>query len=253
MTESDKLQLKKILDRPNFKKDALQIVVNRIFTDINGTVYDKNDAAIPDNLKTDYPVYVFGQYDFEGAYYLGLKNTPPPAAAPFLLADIYGRGNPFFYGFSGLADINRYVKPGDLITVYADNLAAPSWFIWVIQRCSNKSLGSILNNLPNLPTDPDYGYINVTSLDYYADNDEQWKQVLTMIKYDYLGLVGSDEIQPFMYRTPATFNNGFTPIRWKFRLDQYIGINTRFIFESDSITLTFQVEHRFNEFKNKNV
>lgn len=236
---------------PKFKKDVLQIDIQRIYTDVNGTILDKNDPLIPDALKVQIPLYVFGQYDRIGAYVLGIKNTPAPVGCFFLQTYTWGVGNPFFFGFTGLSDIEKKLKPGDLITVYTDNVNFPNAYVFVIQTCPTRSLTSILNNLPNLPYDPDYGYLRVTGFDYYVavNNDEQWKENIKFLTYDMLGLVKSNDLSPYASKPAKTINNQFIAIRYKFRLDQYVGLNTYMLFETDNITLTFFIEHRLNELK----
>lgn len=236
--------LKVLMNAPLYRKDSLQIVVKRFYTDVNGTILDKNDAAIPDALKVQMPVYLFGEFDRQGAYYLGLKNLPPQPGVNFLLSFVYGISNPFIAGFSGLSDIENNIAIGDLVNVYTDDLNAPNIFIWMVQHIDGRSLGSIMQNLPSLPVDPQYGYLKIFELDYYADNENQWRENMQYITYDFLGLVKSDNLQPFTYKTPLSYQNGFVAIRMESTLSQYLGLNTYMLFESDSITFNFLVKIR---------
>lgn len=241
MTEAE---FQKKIKEPPYRRDSLQISILRIYTDVNGTIVDK--ATVPAALQVDFPVYVFGEYDRQGAYNLGLKNTPPASTTFYLCSYVYGINNPFFFGFSGLSDIQGQLEPGDLVTVYTDDLNVPSYYIWIVQRCPDKSLGSILTNLPALPYDPDYGYIRARYFDYYTDNEEQWKENLKLISYNMLGNVKSDGISPYAFKPAITINNQFIQVRVKFRLTQYFGIQFYMLYDTDNITLNFQIEHRLN-------
>lgn len=245
MTPQQKEFNRKMLE-PQYKKDALQIVVERFYTDVDGVILAKTDPSIPAALKTDFPLYVFGEYDRAGAYFLGLKNTPPKVGSYFYQSIVWGTGNTVF-GFSGLSDIENRLTPGDLVTVYTDDVNAPSCFVFIVQSCSGKSLASIMQNLPNLPYDPDYGYIRVMNMQYYTNNFDQWKENLQYIQYDFLGLVQSDGLSPFAYKPSVTINDQFIDIKNKFVLTQYLGINTYLLYTTDTMTLTFMVEHRLNE------
>lgn len=231
------------MKEPSFKLDVLQITVKRFYTDVLGTIVDK--STVPAALQVNLPFYVFGEYDRLGGYQLGLKNTPPPNTVKFLQSFTYGIGNPFFYGFTGLSDIQGQLSIGDLVQVYTDDLNAPNYFIYIVQSSpGNRSLVSILANLTALPYDPDYGYIRVKGVDYYTENEEQWKENLKFLKYDMLGLVSSDGVSPYVWKNSKTINDQFIAVRAKFRLDQYIAINSYMLYDTDAITLTFFLEHR---------
>lgn len=234
---------------PVYKKDTLQIEVKRYFTDVLGTIVNK--AAVPAALQIDYPVYVFGEYDRVGAYQLGIKNLPSKPGVFYYCSYVWGVNSPFIFGFTGLSNIEGQLNPGDLVTVYTDNLNAPNYFVFIVQRCSGKSLASILQNLPALPYDADYGYINVKKLQYYTDNLQQWKENLLMLNYDFLGLVQSDGVSPISYRPAISLQDQFIEIVWTFTLTQYAAMNTYMLFATDLITFTFQVEHRLNELTQK--
>jgi hypothetical protein len=246
-------EFKKIMSAPRFEKNALEIIAKRIFTDVNGVIVDK--AAVPAALQTEYPVYVFGQYDRNGAYWLAQKNTPARIGYEFIECFVFGAGlnNPAY--FTALGNIQGQLKPGDLVTLYADSYNAPNYYIWIVQRCSNNSLAAILANLPNLPYDPDYGYINIVALDYYVAaatafaTENQWNNDLLFMRADFLGDISSDSMEPKIFKSARSIQNGFVAMRYKTRLDQYLSMNTYINFETDSITFTFQVEHQVSNFK----
>lgn len=244
-------EFKLIMKEPRFKKDALQISVRRIFTDPNGTIVDK--TTVPAALQTSYPVYFFGEYDRQGAYWLGIKNTPPLPGYFYLTSFVYGINNPFFYGFTGLSDVQGQLSPGDLVTVFTDDLNAPNYFVYIVQSCPTRSLASILANLIGLPYDPDYGYVRVKHIDYYTPSINQWKENIKFITYDMLGLVSTNDISPFGYKPSVTINDQFIRLGIQFILNQYVGLNTYMLFETDTITLTCIIEHRLNELSVKNV
>ncbi len=235
----DKAEFKELMTEPAHRKDSFQITIKRFFTDVNGVIIDKNDVTIPAALQTQYPVYLFGQYDRAGAYYLALKNTPPQVGTEYLCSFVYGINNPLFFGFTGLSTIQLQLKPGDLVTVFTDSLLAPNIFVWMVQHSPNKPLASFISNMPNLEPDPNYGKLKSLSFDYYCSNDQQWEQNMQWIKYDYTGLVHSNNIEPIIYRTPDTPVIGFLQVKWVTNLSQYLGLNFYYLFDTDSITLNF--------------
>lgn len=242
MTETE---MKKIMLQPNWKVDRLSIVIERIFTDVNGTILDKN--TVPASLQVEYPLYVFNEFDRQGAYYLALKNTPPKPGYEYLCNFIYSVNNPFFFGFSGVSDIQRKLKPGDLCLLYTDSVLNPTYFIWIVQRTPNRSIGSIMNNLCNLPVEPKYGYLHVSEFDYYTENVNQWNQDIQVIHANYLGLIHSNNAAPGIYRLPKTFDNGFVQVKSRFLLNQYIGLNMYILFDTDSMNFNFKLLMQNNE------
>lgn len=244
---NEEKKLVEILNEPPYREDQLPIVVKRIFTDVNGTIIAKN--LVPASLQVDYPVYLFGEFDRKGAYLLADKNNPPIPGTFFLSTLVVGVGSfPQSVVYTGVANILGQVKPGDIVNIYTDDVQAPNYFVWIIQHCPNKSLASILSNMPNLPSDENYGYIRSKSFRFYCSNAEQWNVNIQYIKYNFMGLVKSDNIDPSIYQLPKLPVLDMIEVKWKTNLTQYIGLNTYILFATDSFTLNFNIQTRKNDF-----
>lgn len=245
----EKRDLKLAMLEPKYRNDVLPITVQRIFTDVNFTVVDKNDPAIPDVLKVAYPVYLFGEFDRQGAYQLARLNNPPDVNTFFLFTGIWSINNPYFAGFSGVSDIQRYIKPGDLFTVYTDNVLAPTWYIFIVLNSATKPLASVQSNMANLPPDKDYGYIRSNSFNFTTDNgDNQWSENIQYIRYNFLGLVKSNNLDPSIYQLPKLPRLNMVEVKWKSVITQYIGLNTYMLFDTNSMTFTFNLATRDNDY-----
>lgn len=245
----DQREFKTTMLQPEYRSDVLPVTVQRIYTDVNFTVVDKNDPAIPDALKVSYPVYLFGEFDRQGAYELARKNNPPDPGTFFLFTGIWAINNPFFAGFSGLSDVQRYIKPADLVTVYTDNILAPTWYVFIVLNSATKPLASVQLNMANLPPDPAYGYIKSDSFRFTSDNsDNQWKENIQYIRYNFLGLVKSNNLDPSIYQLPKTPRINMVEVKWKSDITQYIGLNTYILFDTNSMTFTFNLKTRQNDY-----
>lgn len=233
-------ELVEIMTAPVYRKNALQITIKRIFTDVNGTIVDK--ATVPAALQVQYPVYLFSEFDRNGAYYNSLRNKPCEVGTFYLCSFVYGIQNPMFFGFSGLQNIQGALNVGDLVTVFTDSILVPTYYIWIVQQSPNRPLAAILSNLPDLPPDPEHGYLRIEDFDFYTDNFSQWQEDIQWIKYDYLGLVKTNNLQPGTYLTPNIPQNGFIRVELRTTLTQYMGLNFYMLFDTDSITMTFQLK-----------
>src|SRR5690606_11066480 len=114
-------------------------------------------------------------------------------------------------------------------------------------RTPNRSIGSIQNNLCNLPVEPTYGDLHVSEFDYYTENVNQWSQDIQVIESNYLVLINSNNAAPGIYRLPTTFDNGFVQVKSQFLLTQYIGLNMYILFETESMNFNFKLLMQINE------
>ena len=82
MDAKQELKLLAHMKSPVTKNAAFYIEVNRYFTDVDGKVIDKN--TVPIALQTDYPFWMFGEFDRQGGYKQGNQVSPPNLNTPFL-------------------------------------------------------------------------------------------------------------------------------------------------------------------------
>lgn len=248
--EPARLKLFKKLYEPVAKKDSLQIIVKRFFTDVNGTIIDKTDPAVPAAMQVNYPVYLFNEYDRKGGLFWANNVLPPKGDAKLLCSFIWGNTNPMFFGlFSGANDIQNEIHLGDVVTVYTDSLVIPSVFVWIVQSANRNSLGAIYSNLdshthftlPMLGAPVDSVHMETTALKYYTDVVDQWKQVFSFNKISPSGAVQiKNNLSAWNFKKPTTINDQFINIpAFDLSLDQYIGIFFNMLFDTDSIEFEF--------------
>src|SRR5690606_41844598 len=92
------------LNRKPEKLETIGIQVKRIYTDVDGVILDK--TTVPASLQIDFPVYLWGEFDRLGAFYIANRLQPVNPVVSMLHTGVWGSGaNPYFYGFSGLSNI----------------------------------------------------------------------------------------------------------------------------------------------------
>jgi hypothetical protein len=237
---SVKIELLDKLKTPPLKNDSLAINIKRYFTDIDGVVVDKN--TVPAELQTRYPFYIFGEFDRQGGYQICNRLQGAYSNAyVYLCTFVYGVSNPLFFGFNNLSDIQQRISVGDVVTVYTDSLSIPSYFIWVVISCPKTSLASILSNCVTGNSKSDTALINVERLNYVTDNIEQWDVPVMSWVVDFVGNPKYDFIDPVQFRTPETVNDKFVEMKLKFPLNQYRGLNSYILFDTETLQLNFKI------------
>lgn len=219
---------------------SIPLRITRYFTDVNGTIVDKNDVGIPDTLKTKYPVLMLGQFDRLGGYKKSLSAVPPLPGTFYYMSYTQGINSPFL-SFTGLNNIKSQILTGDIVIIYTDNLEAPNWFIWFIVSSEVVSLASIVGNTESTQQDDRIGSLYIKSYNYVSDNDLQYYEPVHYTKFDNIGNYRDDQISPYMFKTPFVEQTGLLTIDTNFKLDQYIGMNMYFLFTTDQILLTLNV------------
>src|SRR5689334_4319081 len=118
------------------RKHAMPVIVNRYFTDANGTVISKANAGlVAAGMATDYPLFVLGEFDRQGGYKTGQSilspiNVPGTTSPVFLTSFVNGSpftSNNIVTAFSPFNTIQPILKPGDIVTVWVDNLSVPTY------------------------------------------------------------------------------------------------------------------------------
>lgn len=226
------------LNRPVLKHSTLPIEVKRFYTDVDGVIINK--GAAPVSLQVDFPVYLFGEFDRLGSYYISQRIQPPNNATKFLMSFVWGQGaNPFFFGFSGLSDIQSQINLGDLVNVYTDNIIAPNYFIFIVVSSTGRSMASVQQNTVTTQRDGKYGFLDAHKVQYFTNNPVQWQQNFRVFTTDNLGVPQVNNINPYIFRNAYIENDRFIELYWKYPLNQYTGICFNYLFSTDEITLNF--------------
>lgn len=227
---------------PLLKYHSIPITIKRYFTDVNGIIQAKN--TVPAAMQTEYPFFIFGDFDRQGGYATGLKVAPLNPGTFYLMTFIEGNGltSQQITGFTGFNEVRSKIRVGDIVHVFTDNLIAPTVFVWIVLSSRNGSIGSIVSNSETHQRDGMYGKLYIDHFQYYTDNtDPQWSRAVNFIRLTNIGSFGNNQVQPYMFKTPYTEQDGFIRVECKFNLDQYILINTYFLFETEEINLSFSI------------
>jgi len=236
----DELKLYDVLSTPLQKKSGFHIVINRYFTDVNGTILVKTDPAIPLALQTKYPFWMFGEFDRLGGYRIGNERTPPMVGVHYVMSFVVGSDIPFLFA-TGLNNVKNSFNLGDVVHVFTDDLDAPSVYCWIQQSSSSAALASIYANAIASEKEK----INIEGVNYIPYTNGQINlqliQNLNATRIDVLGSYNSEPIDPL--GSVQTFDKQdfiFFPI--KFKVDQYNLISTYIDFTVDSIEFAFLIK-----------
>lgn len=240
------LNIKKTAVAPNtvlVRKHTIPVIVKKLYTDVDGVVIDKN--TIPAAIQKKVPVFLLGGFDLEGGYKIGLQSIAPDENLKYLLTFVNGKGSSFanVVGFSGLSTIQGYLKTGDIVQVYTDDLLNPSYFIWIVVQNTYASIASIIGNTESTQNDKRIGPIMIEEIHYKADIEDQLKEAIQILHYSNIGTWRANQIDPLgMYRTPFDVQTGLVRIPLKpLLLTQYFGLAMSIVFDSDSFQIDFKI------------
>lgn len=227
---------------PEISIHTVPVKVKRIFTDANGTVIAKGLA--PAGLQVNYPVHLFGAFDLDSGYRIGQSVTPPQGDAKYLFTFINGHGVNVasMFGFSPLNSIYTRMSIGDIVSVYTDSVNAPNYFVFVIQSAAPSGLGSIISNLKTTQQDYNLGFLYVNDINFFSDETSQFELPVNYSRADNIGNYKSDLVDPFVFRTPFTEQQGFITMKTDFILDQYLGVNLYFKYTTEEMSLDFKIK-----------
>lgn len=229
------------------KRWTFAIDVRRFFTDVNGAIIDK--ALVPAKFKIKYPIYMIGDFDKNGGYRQAQNVRPPLPGIVYLTSFVVGGGFSTFniVGFSGVDTIKDQLLPGDIVNVFTDSNLNPSIFIWIVQQNTFGALGSILNNFSTMQDDKHLGPIKLKNANYYALDvnnqsvtdqfDEDWFMTTT----DNIGNQNTNSIRTATWLTPETKQTGFVRVQLDWSFTQYLGVNFYMIFNTDFISVNFNL------------
>ncbi len=218
------------------ERHTIPLVIDRYYTDVNGLLLDKNDVTIPDALKTKFPIYLLSQFDRSGGFKKSLQIVPPIPGTYFLQTFIWGVNTPFL-SFTGLNTIRAKLQIGDVVLIYTDDIANPNFFVWFVLTCDSVSYASIVQNVETTQNDNRLGVLYLKEINYYVTARAQFEQAIIMSAFDNIGNYRSDAIQPSIFLNPFVEQVGFLTLAVEYKIDQYIGMSTYFLFEVDKIQM----------------
>jgi hypothetical protein len=182
-------------------------------------------AALPANIQTSIPTYLFSLTDFYGGFSKStILNAP---INPWVLSSRTFAGAPrspiTIYGYNSgnlIGDPERIIVqplPGDLLIYFDDNAVAPATpvFCCIRVRCQNVAYGTFLNSFVS-------DLITLSTLRYVVPiaNINQYINPLIFGYQTLFGKVTSDSIDPRMYITSKDFQQQIADIPVNLPIDK---------------------------------
>jgi hypothetical protein len=211
------------------KKDSFTINVTRYFCNAEGHVVAYN--TLPAVMQTKYPFYIFGKYDFDGAYKVANQIVPPQNGCYYLYTFV--KGSAFDYiGFQIGNNVSALIQPGSIVSVYCDNVANPSWLVYVVVSCPFQSYASILQNVQR--------NFLIKSFLYNADNPINYNETIFSIILNPIGQFLSEQYQPLSFKQVQDEQANFIRVPLSFEPDFLHGLASNIDLQAN--TLNFQLE-----------
>jgi hypothetical protein len=237
----DYKKLHATLTAPVKKLGGLFVNVKRFYTDVNGTVIDKNDPAVPLLCKTFFPFWMFGQFDAWGGYKIGNRIIAPDLNTPYVGTFIVGKDIPFLFA-TGLNDISDRLLIGDIVHIYTDNLNAPSVYVWIVQNCGAVSLASVYANSNASEREK----IKIERCNFFAyingSPNFQFAKAVHLTKIDVVGSYTDDSFDPLGYDQVDNKQDNFVVLPINFEVDQYKLVSSAIAFEVDALQFSFIIK-----------
>lgn len=230
------------ISNPYVKWHSIPVNVKRYFTDVDGQIVDKN--TVPLALQVEYPFFIWGDFDRQGGYNTGLKALNPIRNTFYLTSFTQANGitSQQITGFTGFNTVRNFIKNGDIVHVFTDNLNAPNYFVWVVIGSNYGALASIVGNSETEQKDGLIGKIFLQEFKYFTDNpDDQWGTPIHFTRSINTTAWSDDTVQPYIFKTPFTEQQGFIDVRCEFNLDQYMSVGSYFHFNTENINMNFKL------------
>lgn len=220
-----------LVNIPKEKRKSFRLDIRRFYTDVNGQILDK--STVPDALKVKIPVYIFGNFDKDGNYFIGQKNFPiDNNVLTYYYTETY-KGYFDQLSFSGFNNLQDQLRTGDILQVYTDDIKAPTYFVWIVISGEQRAYSSILAHPANQ---------SVFNTKYFSDSELQYLENLFYVKIDEVGNYKIDSINPFVFKNRYYGADGFIDIHNKFSITNFFGIYFYYKFDTDLISLIFNYE-----------
>src|SRR5271157_641750 len=209
-----------------------QVKISRVYTDMNGVILNK--SAVPLTLQNKVPFYLFNLFDKNGGF-IQSQIVKPPMPGMYFLYSYVNDTSYNFLDFQAGNTINATLSSGDLICVYGDDPNLPNFLCHVILHSDYVSYASFLANMQGKS-------YQCSHFNYITDNEQNWQEVINMTSEDDFGLVTDNKLQPFTYRDPYQFTEGFIDVKFPIAITDKQGLNSYMLFDTDSIELTFYID-----------
>lgn len=213
--------------------DSLTIKVDRYYTDVDGVVIDK--STVPADFKQKFPFYLWGAFDKNGAFSIGQKIAPPEAATKYMYTMIV-RSSYDFLEFTGLNTVKNYMKVGDMVSVYTDDLTAPSYFCFIIVSCPFQAYGSVVENTFKKT-------MSINDIYYFSDTQENYNETIFIPVNNPVGIYKVNQYQPFSFQTPDMAAKDFIILKMPFNITPAFAFYSYLTFNTDNLSFQFNLKY----------
>lgn len=227
--------LRHVEGNPLFKAH-ITLTVESFFLD-NGLGGVIPPAALPPNLQTSLPVFLFGLTDYYGGFATSSLLIPFNLGWNFLglggltsYAGIYGRDSILAVGA-----FVPFVTPGDLIIQLIDGTA--NFFALVRVHCNNLPYGTFLNSFSS-----DLIVVDTIRISVPSANINQFENPLIFGYQTLFGKLKTDTVDPRMYQTPGDFQNQIADIPLSFPIDKNLMLGCQLDIFCQLMTFQFFVK-----------
>lgn len=235
-----------------FIKHSIDITVTRYYTDTDGVILAKANAAVlAAGLNIKFPFYMFGAFDKSGGYKIGVQALAPKVPAFYLESFVNGAGASslsILGSPSGLNEIQGKLNIGDIVHVFTDSFSAPSVYVWLVQSSNAVPIAAIIDNTKTTQDDNSVGALTVNEFRYLTLPNTvilagaQYNEPIRVVEVDNIGDFKSRDVLPSKFRGPMLGLNNVVNIKLKFPVTQFYELATYFLYDTDTIQFTFIIE-----------
>lgn len=227
-------------------RHSVSVVATRYFTDVNGAVLSKADAGlVAADMVHEYPVFLLGQFDKEGGYKVGHNILPPVGAAKYMQTFVNGyplTTQQICSPYSPFNTIQRRIKQGDIVQVYADDPNAPTYFCFIVLSNPRQAYSSILANLSTKQNDNRLMKLYCHEVQFKADFQLQLQNAWHYVTVDNLGTFDDNQITYNQFNNPMNVLPDVLTIATEFTFNQYIGIYMYMSSDVDTMSFNFNLK-----------
>jgi hypothetical protein len=200
-------------------------------------------AALPVDLQTQLPLFLFGLTDYYGGNLESSKlltvfgnwhsystvDTAPSGI--FNYSIFWGDIAPFIFPFT------EFIESGDLIRLYTSNSGGVDYIAMVLIHCSETAYGTFLTSFVS-------ELITVSILRYVVPiaNVNQFNNSLVFGYKEFLGKTASDSIDPHQYISNTDFQQQICDIPINLPIDKSLFIVTPINFDCTNLSFMLFIE-----------
>jgi hypothetical protein len=239
-----------IMNNPQFKAEiSFNFSVKFYSQAVVGTAVEVLAAALPAGQKTTYPLFLFGNTDYQGSYAKARQLLPNSSWDLTKMALIQGGdmskaairplGSNIDYTLGSI--VNNRVQAGDLLIAipmvgFVAGAAGTTVIAEILIRCTNVAYLTLLNALSS-------DLITLNMIRYTVDTTQtsQLQNQILIIMQSLFGKAATDTLDPNTFVTGQTYNRNIADIPLTLPVDKNLVLATNVNFDVVSFSWTCTV------------